>query len=139
MNTVEALLIGHEDERLKPYRDTVGKLTVGVGRNLDDVGITQEESRYLLANDIKRVKQELQKNFQWTNSLDEVRTAVLIDMCFNLGLARFKGFKKFLAAMAVGNWQTAAVEMKDSAWWNQVGTRAVRLRAMVLTGLWPEK
>lgn len=138
MNSIRSLLVLHEDERLKPYRCTAGKLTIGVGRNLDDVGITPEEAQFLLDNDIKRVNQELQRAFPWAAKLDPVRYAVLQDMCFNLGLARLKGFRKFLAAMAASDWQTAAFEMQDSAWYRQVKTRAVRLQNMVLTGRWPE-
>jgi lysozyme len=59
-------------------------------------------------------------------------------MCFNLGLGRLKGFKKFLAAMATSNWAVAAVEMLDSKWAQQVGLRSTRLRDMVLTGQWPK-
>lgn len=137
MNNIRSLLTLHEDERLKPYKDTVGKLTVGVGRNLDDVGISHEEAQYLLTNDLIRVDQGL-ATLPWTAKLDPVRYAVMQDMCFNLGLPRLKGFKKFLAAMAASNWQTAGVEMLDSLWAKQVGRRATRLRDMVLTGQWPK-
>lgn len=112
-------------------------MTIGIGRNLDDVGISQEESQFLLTNDLKRVEKDL-ATLPWTGKLDTVRFAVLQDMCFNLGLARLKGFRKFLAAMAVSDWKTAAAEMQDSAWWNQVGKRARRLQQMVLTGQWPK-
>jgi lysozyme len=137
MNTIRSLLELHEAERLKPYKDTVGKITIGVGRNLDDVGISREESQYLLTNDLIRVDKDL-ATLPWTKQLDPIRYAVLQDMCFNLGLGRLKGFKKFLAAMATSNWAVAAVEMLDSKWAQQVGLRSTRLRDMVLTGQWPK-
>lgn len=139
MKDIQSLLYLHEGERLKPYHCTAGKLTIGVGRNLDDVGITHEESMYLLSNDIRRVELEIVRAFTWTTDLDAVRCTVLVDMCFNLGLQRLKGFKKFLAAMQAHNWKVAAAEMMDSRWAHQVGRRATRLRDMVLTGQWPEK
>lgn len=46
------MLIRHDGLRLKPYRDTRNKLTIGVGRNLDDVGITREEALMLPNNEI---------------------------------------------------------------------------------------
>lgn len=138
MSKTVALLRIHEGERLKPYRCTAGKLTIGVGRNLEDVGITREESDFLLANDIKRVETELQTAFPWASTLDEVRRHVMVDMLFNLGLSRLRGFRKFLAAMSRKDWDTAAVEMMDSRWARQVGSRAARLRDMVRTGRWPD-
>lgn len=138
MKDIRSLVTLHEDERLKPYRCTAGKMTIGVGRNLDDVGISHEESQYLLSNDLKRVDKEL-ATLPWTAQLDDVRYAVLQDMCFNLGLSRLKGFKNFLAAMAKQDWKTASREMIDSRWATQVGRRAYRLQQMVLTGLWPER
>lgn len=54
-----------EGVRFKPYRDTVGKLTIGVGRNLDDRGISPGEADYLLANDIRIVCDELDRRLGW--------------------------------------------------------------------------
>jgi lysozyme len=138
MYDIRSLVTLHEDERLKPYRCTAGKLSIGVGRNLDDVGITHEEAQYLLNNDLKRVDREL-GTLQWTAKMDPVRYAVLQDMCFNLGFSSLKNFRKFLAAMAASDWKVAAVEMLDSLWARQVGKRSLRLRDMVITGQWPEK
>lgn len=135
---IEKLLRLHEGLSSKPYRDTVGKLTIGVGRNLDDVGISKEEADMMLANDIARAKSDLSELAPWDAGLDEVRQAVLIDMCFNLGKNGLSKFKRFLAAMQDGDWRRAAQEMRDSLWWAQVGSRAVRLERMVLDGRWPE-
>ena len=53
-------------------------------------------------------------------------------MCFNLGYPRLSKFKNFLAAMQENDFETAAVEMMDSKWANQVGKRAERLKQRVL-------
>lgn len=92
----------------------------------------------MLANDIARAKSDLSELAPWDAGLDEVRQAVLIDMCFNLGKNGLSKFKRFLAAMQDGDWRRAAQEMRDSLWWAQVGSRAVRLERMVLDGRWPE-
>ena len=77
-------LIRHEGLRLKPYRCTAGKLTIGVGRNLDDNGITRKEAQSLLANDVNRAEAEVMRIVPQFHALDEVRQAVLIDMLFNV-------------------------------------------------------
>lgn len=139
MQDIRSLLRLHESERFKPYKCTAGKTTIGVGRNLDDVGISPEESAFLFENDLRRVEAELNRAFPWAKNLDPVRHAVLMDMLFNLGIARLRGFRKFLSAMERRDWQTAAFEMADSLWFRQVKTRAERLQGMVLTGAWPKR
>lgn len=131
-----SMLVEHEGLRLKPYRCTAGKLTIGVGRNLDDRGITPDEALYLLRNDIRDSRKELSASFPWFDNLDEVRQSVLIDMNVNLGLSRLKGFRNTLALIGVGKYEAAAVEMLDSKWAEQVGRRAQRLSRMMATGRW---
>ncbi len=133
----------HEGERLKPYRCTAGKLTIGVGRNLEDRGITREESAMLLANDIAAEERELLRALPWVAQLDEVRQRVLLDMSFNLGIVGLLGFKNTLATIRAGDYTKAAAMMLDSKWARQVGQRAERLSRMMATGkdpreLWPK-
>lgn len=130
------MLIDHEGMRRKPYRCTAGKLTIGVGRNLDDRGISPDEAMYMLANDIRDSRRELSAAFPWFDKLDEVRQAVLIDMCVNLGLSRLQGFRNTLALIGVGKYEAAAQEMLNSKWAEQVGRRAQRLSRMMATGRW---
>ena len=127
MNQLQRQLVVHEGLKLTPYQCTAGKLTIGVGRNIEDLGITEQEAMMLLDNDIERVRHELQSNFSWFSGLTEARKNVLIDMCFNLGISRLKGFKNALAAMESGSWDVAAKEMLSSRWADQVGQRATRL------------
>ena len=129
----------HEGERLKPYRCTAGKLTIGVGRNLDDRGITREESAMLLANDIAAEERELLRALPWVAMLDEVRQRVLLDMSFNMGLVGLLGFKRTLATIQAGEYQAAATMMLDSKWAKQVGQRAERLSRMMATGMEPRE
>lgn len=118
------------------YRDSRGILTVGVGRNLEHVGLRPDEIDYLLDNDIAHVEQEVSIALPWTDALDEVRRAVLQNMCFNMGLRTLLTFRAMLSACEAGNWQTTAVEMLDSTWATQVGDRAVRLARQMETGEW---
>jgi lysozyme len=127
----------HEGERLRPYRCTAGRLTIGVGRNLDDRGITREESAMLLANDISAVEAELLRALPWASQLDEVRQRVLLDMAFNLGLPGLLEFRRTLATIQAGRYQQAAAMMLESKWAAQVGQRARRLSQMMVSGQEP--
>jgi len=135
---LEDMLIRHEGLRLKPYHCTAGKLTIGIGRNIEDIGISEDEAMVLLENDIERCKNELAQ-FHFYGSIGEAREAALIDMLFNIGLTRFRTFEKMLHALDRYDFETAAKEMKDSRWYHQVGTRSRRLVEMMRSNEWPDK
>ena len=126
----------HEGYETKPYTDSVGKLSIGVGRNLDDIGLSDDEIQLLLDNDINRAMKGAEK-FSWWKDLDSVRQMVVLDMLFNLGLAGFCKFRKTISYIASEDYMKAAEEMKDSRWHEQVGPRALRLEEMMRTGDWP--
>lgn len=124
-----------EGLRLKPYRCTAGKLTIGYGRNLDDVGISQAEADMLFERDFAMAEAEVKrlcKEFGIdVDNLIEQRFYVLTDMMFNLGYTRLSKFKKFLYALKTGSYETAANEMLDSNWAKQVGNRAIKLSTLM--------
>ncbi len=127
----------HEGVRLRPYRDTVGKLSIGVGRNLDDRGISRDEADYLLGNDLETAQRDCEGMFSsWYPSLDSVRQAALVNICFNLGAEKLLSFERALGAMAAKQYGRAAREFLDSKWARQVGQRAVELCAQIKTGQW---
>lgn len=132
--TLKDLIKKHEGKRLKPYKCTAGKLTIGYGRNLDDKGITEEEAEFMLDNDIKAVISSCRETFSWFAFLDNVRQAVVVNMVFNLGLAGFLGFKNTIAHIRNKEWDKAAEGMMASKWASQVGNRAVELAEMMRTG-----
>ncbi len=123
----------HEGLRLKPYLCSEGKITIGFGRNLEDMGISEKEAEMLLMSDIQRCYEELDV-FSWFHDLDQVRQEAMVNMLFNLGLPTFLEFKRTLKFMAEGAYSQAAHEMLDSKWANQVGDRAKELAYMVETG-----
>ena len=120
-------LIVDEGLRLKPYRCTAGRLTIGVGRNLDDRGLTEAEALLLLDNDIKACWGQLAAALPWVVQAPEAVQEVLVNMCFNLGLDGLLGFRRTLAYLKVGLCMDAADEMLRSRWAGQVGARAERL------------
>jgi lysozyme len=124
------------DEGVKrfPYRDTVGKLTVGCGRNLDDVGLSDDEINYLLNNDLFRAEKTARALFAGFDRLSDARKAVLVNMAFNLGQTRLAGFHRLREAVKEQDWEQAAKEMIDSRWAKQTGQRAVRLANQMREG-----
>ena len=137
MSNLIAQLKRHEAVELKPYKCTSGKLTIGVGRNLEDIGITEQEAELLLLNDIGRVKQEL-VNDQWYMDLDPVRKAVIENMSFNLGYPTLKKFQNMIAHISEGNFELASNEMLNSRWSKQVGQRSIELAEQMRTGQWQD-
>ena len=117
----------HEGIKLKPYRDTVGKFTIGIGRNLDDVGITEAEAEFLLANDIGVAEGEARELFRRFDTYSDLRQEVLVNMMFNLGRPTLSRFNNMRAALLEDDFDRAADEMKDSRWFRQVGNRAKEL------------
>ena len=136
ITALEDQLIDHEGLELKPYRCTAEKLTIGVGRNIEDRGITEDEARYLLKNDIKIVEDELLEKKPVVAGLDSVRQRVLVDMGFNLGIPTLLKFQNMWNAIEEEDFQTAADEAMDSRWAKQVGRRAERLCQAMATGEW---
>lgn len=131
-------IIDHEGLRHEPYRCSAGKLTIGVGRNLEDNGISTQEAHYMLYNDLARTTNELRQNLACMNVLSHPRQMAMIDMCFALGLPKFLGFKKMIAALNDSDYERAAAELLDSRWARQVGDepgqRAYTLAEMVRKG-----
>ena len=141
-------LIAHEGLRLQVYKDTLGIDTIGIGRNLEDRGITKEEldwmdipsmdavyeygiteadAMYLAKNDVQIVEEELVRAHPCVEELDAVRQLVLMDMAFNMGVPRLRKFQKMWNAIHEGKFDIAAKEMLDSRWAIQVKSRSTKL------------
>ena len=104
----------HEGVKNKVYKDHLGIETIGVGRNLVDRGLSDEEVDYLLGNDITIVENELDNGLSWWRDLDEVRQRALADLAFNMGLPRLHGFVKMLDGLQRRDYHAAADELLDS-------------------------
>lgn len=126
----------HEGLRLKPYKCTSGKLSIGVGRNLEDIGISEKEAEMLLLHDIEEAERQLTAHFPWTQDLDEVRLAALINFTFNVGIGTVSKFVNAMALLKDGNFDMASEEFLQSRWANQVGQRAIDVTEQIRTGEW---
>ncbi len=134
MTELEKLLMRHEGFRSRVYKCTAGKSTVGFGRNLDDVGITEEEALLLLRNDILKVEQQLKAALPWTETIDRVRRDVLLNMAFQMGITGLLKFTSTLKAVKDHRWEDAASGMRNSLWAKQTPARANELAEMMRTG-----
>jgi|TARA_E500000318_G_C3565334_1_gene215404 lysozyme len=127
----------HEGVKAFAYRCTSDKLTIGVGRCVDEdggIGLSDDEIDYLLLNDIERCDEELENAYGWYRSLNKPRRDAMINLCFNLGLTRLRGFVKALNAMSRQQYDVAADEFMDSRWASQVGDRAIEVTEMIRHG-----
>lgn len=118
-----------EGERTGPYLDTASKMTIGVGRNLTDVGISGDEMALMLSNDIARAAAGLAAIAPWWTSLPPAQARVMLNLAFNMGARKLALFPVFLAAMQRGDWNAAAAALTDSLWFRQVGARGPRMVA----------
>ena len=128
--TLRERIIRHEGYRDTPYRDSLGYLTVGVGRCIDKVPFSADEIDLMLTNDIARATHAADL---LCPHLGGFRRDVLIEMCFQLGAGGVSKFKRFLAALENHQWGKAADEMLDSKWSQQTPARAQEL-AEVMRG-----
>lgn len=137
---ITARLVDDEREVLHAYPDHLGYVTIGVGRLIDKRkggGISQEESRYLLRNDIARKTAECEGRFEWWHSLDDVRQGVILCMAFQLGTNGVANFRKMIGALRIRDYITASIEMLDSEWHRkQTPARAKRMAQIMRSGVW---
>ena len=123
-----------EGLELTAYQCTAGKTTIGLGRNLDDYGITEEEAYCLAKNNINELEDELDRAIPWWRQLDDARQRALINLSYNVGTTTLLKFKKTLQYLEDGSYEEAAKEVLDSRWADQVGRRAIFISNVFLTG-----
>ena len=136
---IEELLERDESTVLHVYPDSFGYWTIGTGRLVDarkGGGISREEARYLLRNDIASRTEALHARLPWFADLDEVRQAVLTSMAFQMGIDGLMQFVRTLAAVHYGKYAEAAKYMLESKWAQQTPARALRNADMMRTGEW---
>jgi lysozyme len=139
ITTLKEQLQRDEGYRLTAYKCSEGKWTIGIGHLLGNAKdwtgytISQAEADALFKKDIATALLDCSTLL---HPSEPVRSAVLHNMCFNIGITRLLGFKKFLAAFKARDWHTASAEMLNSKWATQVGKRAQRLSTQMLTGEW---
>lgn len=123
-----------EGRREQLYRCAAGKLTIGVGWNIEDRGLPAPIIDALLGYTIDDAIRDLNRELPWWQKLNERRKRALVNMTVNLGMPRLRQFRNMLACLQVEDYEGAAREALDSRWANQVGDRARRIAAMIREG-----
>jgi lysozyme len=135
-----------EGLRLKVYRCTAGRQTIGIGRNLDNVGLRNAaEAEFLLKGDIAAMEVELDAHLPWWRQLDPVRQRAMLNWAFNIGVVENDGklltFKNSLRLLQEGKYLEASQNMLASKWARDVGIgtpekpgRALRVTLMMRDG-----
>lgn len=128
-----------EGLRLNAYPDPLTRAspwTAGYGHTGPDVGphtcCTQAGAERWLTSDLCDAMTALDQREPWWRDLPLDAQRVLAEMTFNMGIGHLLGFHRFLNAMQACNWTVASMEMENSLWATQVGTRAGRLAQRLL-------
>ena len=123
-----------EGRKSRMYLDSVNKWTIGVGRNLSDRALFEDEIDLMLKNDISLVTKQLDESFPWWRAMSDERQHALINLCFNMGITTLLQFKDSLALLKAGKWDEAAAAFMCSKWAKQVGNRAIRVTNQIRNG-----
>lgn len=130
---LRARLTRTEGRRNRPYVDTKGFTTIGIGHNLTVNGLSDTIVEAILQEDLAIAVNDAGQ-LPVYNELDPIRQTVLVDMIFNMGIDKVKEFVNTLAYLSKGDWDNAAVQMLASAWAAQVGRRAIELANIIRNG-----
>ena len=141
-------LARHEGKRPRPYDDAngktigpsyrviQGKLTIGIGHNLEDNPLPDHIIDLLLDSDVATVLSQLDASVPWWRNLDEVRQEALANMCFNMGIASLLGFRNTLRHLKEGRYPDAASGVRNSRYYRQTGRRGEEVARMIETGIY---
>jgi lysozyme len=117
-------LIRHEGYKTRPYRCTEGKLTIGIGFNLEDNDLPREVIDLLAEIKMAEVEKGLAKELPWIVTRPEPVQRALANMAYQMGLSGLLEFKKMLAALQAGDYRGAKIHGLDSKWARQTPDRA---------------
>ena len=127
---LKALLIRHEGIRNHLYKDSKDKWTIGIGHNVDDLGLSNNIINFVFDEDIDSHTYFLSK-FEWFHLLDENRQCALYDLAFNVGDKNFERFEQMIKALENSDFKKAAQEILES---NIAKERANDLAEIIRTG-----
>lgn len=139
MDNLKRQLTGDEDKRKYVYKDSMGFLTIGIGRLVDDrkgVGLRESEIQFMFDNDVRDRMEQLTRRFPPFANLDDARKGVLLNMAFQLGVEGLLGFRTTLRLVSEGKYTEASVQMMKSLWARQTPERAKRMAEQMKTGTW---
>ncbi|KZW99870.1 hypothetical protein JL49_14670 [Pseudoalteromonas luteoviolacea] len=114
MEALKVQLICHEGLTFMPKENDAGEVTIGVGRNLSQTGISEAEAEQMLEHDLAELLQNIEKELPVFQLLSEVRKLVLMNIAFSIKIDGLKALKKLLAALCIEDFTLAAHEILHS-------------------------
>lgn len=144
IDKLRLLLTKHEDKRYRLYSDKTGveyrspkgsgKLTIGIGYNIEDLGLPDEIIQLLFKITLQEAVETCQLFFPAWRDINSDRSIALASVAFNLGRTKFSGFKNMIAAVNRQDWQAAAAELMDSDAARELPKRYKELHDMLKGG-----
>jgi len=126
-----------EGVKYEIYNDHLGYATFGIGHLVNgmdpehgqEIGTVVSNDRVAEAfnHDVETVISDCERLYPEFNELPEEVQLIIANMMFNMGRPRLSKFKGMKAGVDSQDWNKAADEMIDSAWYRQVPQRAGRL------------
>ena len=113
------------------YNDSLGIPTIGFGFAIKDLILDEDIAEEILLRKVKKLIDRIDKKFDWFNLTDDSVKEVVVEMCYQLGLAGFSKFKKTISYIEKKNYKEASKEMLDSKWAKQTPNRAKKLSKIV--------
>lgn len=145
------ILIEHENYYAKPYLDSKGIITVGIGtastkglfeyekevlgiNNIDEITyLDLKTAKWLANNEINYIIKRLEK-YKWYKIAPNYIQIAVQDLCYNLGVSGFLKFKKTISYLEKQDYQMAGTELLDSSYLTDVKGRAIRISILIQTG-----
>jgi|TARA_B110000967_G_C18816755_1_gene526524 lysozyme len=115
------------------YQDTLGIWTIGVGHNIQEKGISPKVMEIMLQEDLEEAISELKRSVSFFSRMPEQVQEALVNLSFNMGIPRLMQFRNTLAYLRDGEFGSAADELLDSRYAEQVGHRALEVADMIRT------
>lgn len=131
--------LAYDDETGKEVKAPDGKLTIGIGFNLQDVGLTLSECLLILKARIGNIDRELSSKWSpFFTDLDEIRRIALINIAYNCGVEGLLKFHDTLAFLITKDYLNASKEVLDSHAARNLTARYARISETLLTGKLPD-
>jgi lysozyme len=134
ISSLEADLTRDEGTRNRPYLDSRGFHTIGVGHNLDAEGLAPEAIAAQLRHDVLTKALPLYQALPWLQNAPEPVQRALLNMAFNIGIQGLLKFKTTLALIEQGDYDLAADRILKLPYAKQVGSRASRVASLIRKG-----
>lgn len=129
---IKAMIIKHEGKINRPYKDSLGLWTVGVGHLIGDgKSLPPEMNREFSDEEVMAMFEKdyahhrsAAMNIPGFDKLNGKGQGALTDLTFNMGPSWISKWPKLKKQLEEGDTESAAKNLEQSKWYGQVGNRA---------------